>query len=181
MANRDEVEEFLRRAAARRAAAQQQQQRPATAPPAWAQPVPQAPPPQLQRRPLAMAEVVMLEPIDAQVVEAELAESEDRVGRSVAQHMRGTQQIGEHVRHLGAEVDQADDKLEAHLHQVFDHNLGQLRKSTMEAAAASPSQAARDAGLPGAASIAQMLANPQNLRNAIIMSEIIRRPEENWF
>jgi hypothetical protein len=183
MANRDEVEEFLRRAAARRAAAQQQQpQRPAPAPAAWSQPPPQQPPPP-PRRPASLAEVVMLEPVSpvqAEVVDAELADQQDRLGGSVAQHMRGTQEIAEHTRHLGEEVDLADDKLEAHLHQVFDHKVGHLKKSTMEAAASSPSQEARDAPLPGAASIAHLLINPQNVRNAVILAEILRRPEESW-
>jgi hypothetical protein len=209
MANRDEVEEFLRRAAARRAAAQQQQQqqqqqRPVT--PQWTPPpaqqqrpqfpqqqFPQQPYPQqgypqqaapqqplAQRRPASLAEVVILEPVDtvdAELVEVELADQGDRVGRSVAQHMRGTEDIAEHTRHLGEEVDAADNKMAAHLHQVFDHKVGDLKKSTMEAAAASPSQAARDAPLPGAASIARMLADPQSLRNAFIMAEILKRPD----
>jgi len=195
VANRDEVEEFLRRAAARRAAAQQQQQRPPvappagppTGPPAWSQP-PKQPPPTLvpqqqQRRPATLAEVVILEPVDtvdAEVVDAELADQQDRLGRGVAKHMHGIQEIAEHTRHRGEEVDLADDKLEAHLHQVFDHKVGQLKKSTLEPAAASPSQEARDASLPGAASIAHLLINPQNVRNAIILAEILRRPDENW-
>jgi len=183
MANRDEVEEFLRRAAARRAAAQQQPQRPAPAPAAWSQPPPQQPPPAPPRRPASLAEVVMLEPVrpvEAEVVDAELADQQDRLGGSVAQHMRGTQEIAEHTRHLGEEVDLADDKLEARLHQTFDHKVGDLKKSTMEAAALSPSQEARDAPLPSAASIALLLPNPQNVRNAIILAEILRRPDENW-
>jgi hypothetical protein len=212
MANRDEVEEFLRRAAARRAAAQQQQQqqpqqqqpqqqqRPA-APPQWTPPpqqppVPQRPlpppsyqppqaqqpfPQQPQRRPATLAEVVSLQPIDsvdAELVEVELIDQQDRVGQSVAQHMRATDQIGRHAERLGDEVELADDKLEARLHQVFDHKVGDLKKSTMEAAAASPSQAARDAPLPGAVSIARMLTDPQSLRNAFIMAEILKRPDE---
>ncbi len=198
MANRDEVEEFLRRAAARRAAAQQQQQpRPQQGPqapvqPQWVPPQqqPLPPPPQpfqqqpfQQRRPASLAEVVMLEPIDtvdAELVEVELADQTDRVGRSVAQHMRGSEQLGEHARHLGEEVDLADDKLTARLHKIFDHKVGDLKKSTMEAAAVSPSQAARDAALPGAADIARMLADVKSLRSAFIMAEILKRPDENW-
>ena len=181
MANRDEVEEFLRRAAARRAAAAQQQQRPPAQPAGWSPPPSPPPPPQPPRRPASLSEVVMLQPVqpvEAEVVEAELAEQPDRLGRGVAQHMRGTQEIAEHTRHLGEEVDQADDKLEAHLHKVFDHKLGDLKKSTLEAAAVSPSQASRDGALPGAASIARLLVDPQNVRNAIILAEILRRPDD---
>ena len=189
MANRDEVEEFLRRAAARRAAAQQQ--RPPAPPAGWSPPPPAQPayqpppaaPTYPQRRPASLAEVVILEPVspvEAEVVDAELADQPDRLSRGVAQHLRGTQEIAEHTRHLGEEVDLADDKLEARLHQTFDHKLGDLKKSTLEAAAVSPSQSSRDAALPGAASIANLLVDPQNVRNAIILAEILRRPDENW-
>lgn len=198
MANRDEVEEFLRRAAARRAAAQQQQPRPAAQPPVQQpqqQPFQQQPyqppapqyqqpyqPPVPQRRPATLAEVVMLEPVDsveAELVEVELADQTDRVGRSVEMHMRGTQAIDVHTRRLGAEVDLADDKLEAHLHQVFDHKVGNLKKSTPDAAprtdAASP-----ELQTPAAAAFAKMLADPQSLRNTLILTEIMKRPEANW-
>jgi hypothetical protein len=198
VANRDEVEEFLRRAAARRAAAQQQQPRPAAppqSPPApQYQPPPhpfQPPPPQYQqpyhppvpqRRPATLAEVVMLEPVDsveAELVEVELADQTDRVGRSVEMHMRGTQQIAAHTQQLGAEVDQADDKLEAHIHQVFDHKVGDLKKSTPDAA---PRTATTSPELqtPAAATFARMLADPQSLRNTLILTEIMKRPEANW-
>jgi hypothetical protein len=124
----------------------------------------------------------MLEPVDAveaELIEVELADRTDRVGRSVEQHMRGTQQIAAHTEQLGDEIELADDKLEAHLHQVFDHKVGHLKKSTMEPAAASPSQPARETPPPAAASIAQLLANPQSFRNAFILSEILKRPEES--
>ena len=47
----------------------------------------------------------------------------------------GRQEIAEHTRHLGEEVDLADDKLEAHLHQTFDHQLGRLKKTASDTAA----------------------------------------------
>ena len=121
-----------------------------------------------------------VETVEAEVVDAELADQQDRLGRGVLQHMRGTEEIAAHAQQLGQEVDLADDKLESRLHAVFDHKVGDLKKSTMEAGAASPTQASRDAPLPGAASIAHLLVNPQNVRNAIILAEILRRPEDNW-
>ncbi|MEX2174396.1 MAG: hypothetical protein WD872_08540, partial [Pirellulaceae bacterium] len=127
-----------------------------------------------------LAEVVLLEPAEplhAQVVDAELAGLDSQY---VARHLRAADQVSVHAQHLGDEVDLADDKLEARLQRVFDHKVGVLKRSTMEDGAASPSQAALDAPLPGAASIALMLTDPQSLRNAFIMSEILKRPEENW-
>jgi hypothetical protein len=182
MANRDEVEEFLRRAAARRAAAQQQQ-RPAPQPaqPTWTPPPQQQPPP--ARRPPPLADVVMLQPVEtveAEVIDAELADQQDRLSRGVAQHLRGSTAIAAHAETLGDELELTDEKLDSRLHATFDHKVGDLKKSTMEAGAASPTQASRDAPLPGAASIAHLLLDPQNVRNAIILAEILRRPDENW-
>ncbi len=124
----------------------------------------------------------MLEPVDsveAELVEVELADQTDRVGRSVEMHMRGTQEIAAHTRQLGAEVDQADDKLAAHLHQVFDHKIGDLKKSTPDAAPRTVT-ASPELQTPAAATFAKMLADPQSLRNTLILTEIMKRPEANW-
>lgn len=178
---RDEVEEFLKRVAQMRQAAEgqakAQQQRPAPAKPAARQP-PAAPRPQPPPRLVpARPEIQYVDPAEAEVVEADLS---DRVGdfsRRVAQDLRGAEQIAEHTRHLGEQVDLADDKLEAHLHQVFDHQVGHLKKSTMEAAATLSSDPA-SAGTAGG--MLQMLRSPQAVRDAIVMSEILRRPEDRW-
>jgi hypothetical protein len=191
MANRDEVEEFLRRAAARRAAAQQQQQRPPVPPPqpAWTPPPPQPAfqprPQQPVRRPANLAEVVILEPVqtispvEAEVVDAELAEQPDRLGRYVVQDLRGAQEIEARTRQLGAEVDQADEKLEAHLQQVFDHSVGRLKKQATDSVPKTP-EAGEQAPLVTAASIAELFCSPPALRNAIILAEVLHRPEERW-
>jgi hypothetical protein len=121
-----------------------------------------------------------LEPVQAEVVDAELAEIGDSVGRSVAQHMRGTEQIAEHVRHLGEEVDLADDKLEARLHRVFDHSVGQLRKQATDSAPAPPEGPHDQAPAVSSSAIAQMMRSQQAIRNAIILGEILHRPEQNW-
>jgi hypothetical protein len=183
---KDEVEDFLRRVAQMRAQAEAQarRQQPAgggQAPPQ--RPVQQKPPPKPPRAPpparLAPArqEPTHLEPVPAEVVDAELAEIGDSVGRHVAQHLRGPEEIAERTRHLGEEVDLADDKLEAHLHQVFDHQLGRLKKSTLEAGAAGPKEPPPEFSL---GQIMRLLRSSESIRNAIVMSEILRRPDERW-
>jgi hypothetical protein len=173
---RDEVEEFLRRVAQMRQAAEAQakaqQQRPVPAkPPA----PPRAQPP--QRLVPARQERKPVEPAEAEVVEAQLLDRAESFSRRVAQDLRGAEQIAEHTRHLGEEVDRADDKLEARLHQVFDHQIGQLRTSTMEAAATLSTDPAA-AGTAG--TMMQMLRSPQSMRDAIVMAEILRRPDDRW-
>jgi hypothetical protein len=175
---KDEVEEFLRRVAQLRQQAEAQNRgqpsRPAPVP------RPSPPPPTLVQAPPARLvpvpePVSYPQPIQAEVVDAELAESGDRVGRRVAQDMRGTEEIADHTRRLGEEVNLADDKMEAHLHQVFDHRLGRLKESTAAESPSAPGES--DDGLM---SLLKLLREPRSIRDAILMGEILRRPEERW-
>jgi hypothetical protein len=170
---RDEVEEFLKRVAQMRAQAEAQargqQQRPAARP--------AAPPPRQPSRLVPAPQTIdVMQPAEAEVIDAELADSGDRVARHVAQHLRGREEIAEHTRRLGEEVDLADDKLEARLHQVFDHQVGRLKMSATDAPAAAASDAVRSGFTSD--SIVRMLLSPDNIRNAIILGEILRRPED---
>src|SRR5687768_13678352 len=133
---RDEVEEFLKRVAQMRQAAeaqakgQQQRPRPATppVPPQRNVPPPRPTPP--QRLVPARQDVTYVEPAEAEVIEAE--DRTQDFSRRVAHDLRGSEQIAEHSRRLGEEVDLADDKLAARLHQVFDHDVGRLKKTASE-------------------------------------------------
>jgi len=176
----NEVEEFLRRVAQMRAQAEaaakgQQQQRAQKSqqkPPQ--QPNRQQPPRQQQYSPPSPPPRTIAAPLQqVEIVDAELADNSDRVSRLVDADLRGTQQIAEHTRRLGAEVDTADEKMEAHLHQIFDHKLGQLKSSTTEAAVLQTDKAAAELSLT---QIVQMLRSPSSIRDAVIMSEILRRP-----
>lgn len=170
---RDEVEEFLKRVARMRAEAEAKSR---AAPPQRKSAAPQRPEAQspVMTPPALPARLDYPAAIEAEVVEAELADTADGVARHVTQHLRGTEQIGEHARRLGEEVDQADEKLEAHLHQVFDHRVGQLRTSVTDQAAAAASDAKRTGFTAGA--IAGMLLSPDHIRNAMVLGEILRRP-----
>jgi hypothetical protein len=169
---RDEVEEFLRRAAARRAQAEAKRRAEAqqAAQPLQSRPAPIA-------RPPLRAMPVQLEP-EVEIIEAEEADTGSRFTSTVAQNLRGTTEIARHATSLGAEVDLADDKLEARLHKTFDHKLGALKDTTT---AATPQQVKRaaDAG-PPPLDLARLLGNPQSIRNAIVLSEVMNRPEGRW-
>lgn len=178
---KDEVEAFLRRVAQMRAQAEAQAKAkaervaPQVAPPRPPQqstspkqanqpkksPAPQRPPRRQQQ-----------EPVEAEVVTGELRQR-DAVSRHVSQHLSGAEAIGEHARHLGEEVDLADDKLNAHLHEVFDHQLGQF-------ANAESNSGDRPAAASNSFDIFRLLRSPQSVRDALIMSEVLRRPEHNW-
>ena len=171
---KDEVEEFLRRVAQMRAQAEAQargqQQRPA----------PQRPPQKQPQHPPQQARLTQppppptLQPQPVEIVDAELADTSDRLGQRVRSDLRGTEQIAEHTRQLGQEVDAADNKMQAHLHQVFDHKLGQLKSSGGPTALVTGEQTAAELSLE---QIRRMLRSPQSIRDAIIMSEVLRRPE----
>jgi hypothetical protein len=193
---KDEVEDFLRRVAQMRAQAEaqaraqqqrlaqpQQQQPPQPvqrmSPPAGFRQPPPSAPSSFAPSPFApsQSEVVYLEPADVEVVDAEIAELGDGVSRHVSQHLRSTQEMAAHTSRLGAEVDLADDKLEARLHQTFDHHLGRLAKKA-SATAATPHAAPQPDVTAG--ELFAMLRSPESIRDAIVMSEIFRRPEERW-
>ena len=172
---RDEVEEFLKRVAQMRAQAEAQaksrQQRPQPQQPP--QPPPQPSPPRLVP---ARQESAPLQSAAAEVVDAELADSDDGVARHVTQYLRGTEQIAEHTRHLGEKVDAADKQMEAHLHQVFDHQLGHLKMTATDSSAVAASDVKRTGFTAG--TIVDMLLSQDNIRTAVILGEILRRPEE---
>jgi hypothetical protein len=203
----NEVEEFLRRAAARRAQVeaqmraqaearargqqmpppQQQQQIPVAyspqQPPAFGQSRP--PPPRMTSAPqsLSQQQAYHSPSMEQTVVAAELAESTDRVAASVAAHLRGAEQISQRTAHLSARVDVADDEMDARLHQTFDHQVGRLKKTTE----ATPDVSSQDSNAVAATvaqatvlGIAHMLQSPENIRSAIILNEVFNRPLDRW-
>ncbi len=144
-----DIEDFLRRAAQRRA------QQPLQAPKA-------------ERRP---GEAI----VDAEVVEPPVLH-----GGSVAEHVASHLREGvfdQQVARLGEEVDQADDRMEARLQQRFAHELGQLGAVT---ARPQDSILDDDSSRPlrpaPAMSIVELLRNPESVRQAIILNEILKRP-----
>ncbi len=161
----DEVAEFLRRAAGKRGG-----QRPAEVEVVRPKPVRLAP-----RR---------LEPAKEVIATAEVVEDPrlgGRVAGRVLEHRGPTSQM-ERPGALPA-VDQADEKLEKHLHEAFDHQLGSLR-ARYAASATKPTRtpaAAEIADAPlAAAGFAALLGSAQGARQAIILSEILARPEDRW-
>lgn len=130
--------------------------------------------------------------IDAEVLEDDeilepepLAETTRGIlsGGGVAEHVEqhiGSASFDQRVAKLGAVVDAADDRMEAHLHDVFEHRLGQLGARTSAAAASTLDD---DSGKPAEQArldITQLFRTPDNIRNAILLHEILQRPEHRW-
>ena len=156
----DEIEKFLRRTVQRRPA---QDTRPVRA---------QEPSP-----PVA-------EPVRAEVV------GEQRVGGQVTEHVKeylDEQDFTRRGDQLGKEVAQVDQKIGQHLQQVFDHRVSKLE--TVPGEAAAPPVAYEPPDLVGTAAdipdtfatgLLGLITSPDSLRQAIILSEILHRPEERW-
>ena len=159
----NEIDQFVRQAAQRRAeggrrpAAQRQGGRPQANP----------------RRPAAAQP-----PVEA--VPAELLQPVADESGSVAEHIR-TRVASKNVgtlssRRMESEVDQADENLEERVHEVFDHKLGRL--------SGTPGETAKESGaaIPhtAAAGMAAMLTDPASIRQAIVLTEILQRPEHRW-
>ena len=120
-------------------------------------------PPVVPQRPF----VVKTEPTTQSVLELEPAR--ESVQEHVSKHM-STADVTQHIRTLGAEVGQADEKLQAHLQQKFQHQVGSLEYRQKHAELQRPHNKA-------AAEIVALLRSPVGMRQAVLASEILRRPE----
>lgn len=96
------------------------------------------------------------------------------VGQHVAQHLGGVQQLAAHAQHLGADVAQSDAKMSAHLQQKFSHQVGALAHQGDDPLTR------KDARSPAAQTLMNFLIQPGGIRQIILASEILRRPEERW-
>ena len=172
----DEITEFLRRASER----EKPPARPAAARPPALSPLPNAlqpfrPPPLRPSSPPLAAELV----------------DEGAKRESVAEHVResfGRRAFGQvGSQDLGKEVAAADSKVQSRLRGVFDHQLGQLAgvagETSQPAAAVQPTAPADRVGAAPATSVGglvAMLTNPRTIRQAVLIGEILHRPEERW-
>lgn len=103
-------------------------------------------------------------------------------GKSVADHVTekvasATERFRDEVAHLGERVKHADEQFDVQLQQKFDHELGTLAEGRAATAYDRPAASASDTP---AARIAAMLATPEGAQQAILLNEILRRPEERW-
>ncbi|MBN2474922.1 MAG: hypothetical protein JXB62_09970 [Pirellulales bacterium] len=162
----DEIGEFLRRAAQRRGGQQ-----------------PPPPPPQPARRP-ATAQVVVAQPVEAEVARPRA------LGNEVQEHVGQFLDAGKFKQRssqLGTEVAHSDERIEDRLHKTFDHEVSQLTAVPGEAAASPRAEAPSEPEdriehlpVPAAAGLPALLSSPTNLRQAIVISEILQRPEHRW-
>jgi hypothetical protein len=168
----DEIETFLRRAARRQEAPK----------PAPTEPVRQVQAPFRKLPPRQPEQPILAEAVGEK--------SPKPVGGQVTDHVNkylDTEEFGRRTARLGDEVAQADREIDQHLHQVFDHTLSRLTDVPGEAAA--PPTAVAPPGLVEASpealtssseSLLAFFTDPDTLCQAVVLSEILHRPEERW-
>ena len=146
-----DIEEFLRKAAERRNKKAEQAALPTAAPPT---PSISNPPPRPPRSQMVVA------PEEVEIIRTE------SVAKHVERHLN-TSEIALHVEQLGDVIEQADERMEAHIHKAINPNIV---KGTEEDASRSSAKLAS----PG---LLHLLRSPKTIRQAIIIAEIMKRPD----
>lgn len=174
-----DIEEFLKMAAKRRQQQKQQGGGPRAQRPA--SPQPQQTPPTQQQRPQPARPQTRRPPIQPAtedeiiVLGSSTQKASDPYRQSVAEHVKShidTSSLGEHASHLGEEVGLADDKLEARLHSTFDHSVASLQGAGSVREVGSPEYQPTQI----ATELVAMLRDPKSIRQAIILNEVLTRP-----
>jgi hypothetical protein len=102
--------------------------------------------------------------------------------KSVADHVdeyvtSTARQMSEEAARLGDRVTQGDRQFNSQLQQKFDHEIGTFGDRRNERA---QEQQPVAAPVNPAVTIATLLANADGMRQAMIINEVLRRPEERW-
>jgi hypothetical protein len=84
--------------------------------------------------------------------------------------------LPEQPPHLGKRIIEEDEQFDIQLKAKFDHTVGTLSESSKKPQTAD----AAPAPTTPAAQIAALLANPEGVRQAIVLNEILRRPSDRW-
>jgi hypothetical protein len=83
--------------------------------------------------------------------------------------------MADKVSHLGQRIVSEDQQFDVQLRAKFDHTVGTLAETSVASSELTPAERDTPAG-----QIAAMLANPDGVRQAIVLNEILRRPIDRW-
>lgn len=173
-----DIEEFLRRAAERRKLHQQGQRQPAPAPaPAPAQRV---------RQIVDTADVELVsqknknvEPRKKLTPQSVSGQRTNMRNESVAEHVKkhiNTRSIAEKVDRLGDDIENADERISERLQKKFDNDVSKLDDlpTVQDDIVATATEAEIS---PFARDLIEMFRSPNGVRQAILISEILKRPD----
>ena len=166
----NEIGEFLRRAAGGRA--------PGAGRPQVRQAIPRP------QHPGQVVRPIVVEMADERPIEAEIVVGGPREG---VLSTIDTRPIAQHSANLGSNVSRKGKRVQRHLQDVFEHEVSDLAKQPSRLAQGKQTSKAkprktRPVEIPStaAAGFAALLSDAQSIRQAIVLSEIINRPEHRW-
>jgi hypothetical protein len=110
----------------------------------------------------------------------------DSVGRPLDGRHLETAEFGARASRLTDDLKRGDAEREQHFQQTFDHKLGRLTDTSVAGAKAIAPPAPAAAAVPTGEAIPiddwlpLPTTEPEDLRRALMMNEILRRPEHRW-
>jgi len=168
-----DIEEFLRRAAERR---QQQQGGKPTPPPSPKKQAATEPAP-IKRAPLR--QLAEAEPIP--IEEIEIVETPDRKPHKPSlKSSIDTSGISRHAEALGSGIAAAHDRVENTVHEHLDHNVGKI-DDTPTVTDDPPPEIFGKRSSKAVDELRKLLSNPKSVGQAIIIGEILKRPDFSDF
>ncbi|HYW78690.1 MAG TPA: hypothetical protein VE890_03900 [Thermoguttaceae bacterium] len=127
---------------------------------------------------------VRAEPVQVQVVDD--VPVGEGIERQVSEHL-GKERLARQAAQLGSEVSRSDKKIDERLHTVFDHDVsglarrpGKTARATLAEQPQTPEDRTDELPSTAAAGLAALFSNAQNIRQAIIINEVLTRPVDRW-
>ncbi len=111
-------------------------------------------------------------PLDVELLEPPTGEA---ISDSVKRHL-DTGVFAERAMNLTEDMKRADVEREEHIKQTFDRRLGNLTDTSQGQAESSADSKTNEQGNLAAAVVGNLLTKPENLRQAIVLNEILTRP-----
>lgn len=102
------------------------------------------------------------------------AEAVAAMAESVKQHLDTSDFAARASQLADADISKDDAERAAHLKEVFDHQVGRLADTSTTKPTSTSTAAPQGAAITP---LAALLANPQNLKQAIVLREILDRPK----
>ena len=168
-----DIEEFLRRAAERRQQQKAQGQQPRPAQPPFEEIEVEIVEPQVIQPPRRRKDIVK------PVVKKRQSISPNIRTESVAAHVQkhiDTSKIAQHAERLGDGIAGAHDRIDSAVHRRLDHDVGRIDNLPTVTDDPRPGVVGAKAS-PIAAELVRMLSTPHSIRQAILIREILDRPD----
>ena len=174
-----DIEDFLRKAAERRQQQKSGGGKPPENPRTATRPQPQPAPPHRSEPVIVDAVPRLKQRKQLRPPPPKPAPRRNLREESVAEHVRNhldTSSIAEHANSLGDRIASVHDKVDANIHRRLDHDLTEI-DDTPSVTDSLSHAAMQDSGEPMSEELRRMLQNPKTVGHAIMLAEILKRPD----